>query len=56
MLVPWPRTEPVMEPGYPESESFAVRRCLQAIINEEWLHRQFAERDFDVLESRVSRK
>jgi hypothetical protein len=32
-------TEPVMEPGYPEPESFAVRRCLQAILNEEWEHR-----------------
>jgi hypothetical protein len=27
-------TEPVLEPGYPESESFAVRRCLAAILNE----------------------
>ena len=47
-------TEPVMQPGYPESKSFAVRRCLQAILNEEWEHRLFAERDFDVLESRVA--
>ena len=47
-------TEPVMEPGYPESQSFAVRRCLQAILNEEWEHRLYAERDFDVLESRSS--
>src|SRR6516165_6076395 len=31
-------TEPVMEPGYPEPGSFAVRRCLQAILNEEWEH------------------
>jgi DinB superfamily/Pentapeptide repeats (8 copies) len=45
-------TEPVLEPGYPEPESFAVRRCLQAILNEEWLHRLYAERDFDVLDSR----
>ena len=45
-------TEPVLEPGYPESESFAVRRCLQAILNEEWEHRLFAERDLDVLASR----
>jgi uncharacterized protein YjbI with pentapeptide repeats len=45
-------TEPVLEPGYPEPESFAVRRCLQAILNEEWEHRLYAERDFDVLESR----
>jgi hypothetical protein len=47
-------TEPVREPGYPEPESFAVRRCLQAILNEEWEHRLYAERDFDVLESRSS--
>jgi len=45
-------TEPVLEPGYPEPESFAVRRCLQAILTEEWEHRLYAERDFDVLESR----
>jgi hypothetical protein len=45
-------TEPVLEPGYPEPESFAVRRCLQAVLNEEWQHRLYAERDFDVLESR----
>jgi uncharacterized protein YjbI with pentapeptide repeats len=45
-------TEPVPEPGYPEPKSFAVRRCLQAILNEEWLHRLYAERDFDVLDSR----
>jgi hypothetical protein len=45
-------TEPVLEPGYPEPESFAVRRCLQAILNEEWAHRLYAERDFDVLDSR----
>ena len=47
-------TEPVMEPGYPEPESFAVRRCLQAILTEEWEHRLYAERDFDLLESRSS--
>jgi len=47
-------TEPVPEPGYPESESFAVRRCLGAIINEEWEHRLFAERDLDAIESAAS--
>ena len=47
-------TKPVLEPGYPESESFPVRRCLQAILNEEWEHRLYAERDFDVLDSRSS--
>jgi uncharacterized protein YjbI with pentapeptide repeats len=47
-------TEPVMEPGYPEPASFAVRRCLQAILNEEWEHRLYAERDFDALEASPS--
>ena len=45
-------TEPVLEPGYPASESFPVRRCLGTVINEEWLHREFAERDLAVLEAR----
>jgi hypothetical protein len=44
-------TEPVTEPGYPEPESFPVRRCLQAILNEEWEQRLYAERDLDVLAS-----
>jgi len=45
-------TEPVLEPGYPESESFPVLRCLGAVLNEEWLHREYAERDLTVLERR----
>ena len=45
------QTEPVLEPGYPESESFAVSRCLRAVVNEEWQHRLYAERDLAVLES-----
>lgn len=47
-------TEPVTEPGYPEPESFPVRRCLGAILSEEWEHRLYAERDLEVLESRLS--
>ena len=47
-------TGPVVEPGYPDSESFAVRRCLRAILNEEWEHRLYAERDLDVLDARSS--
>ncbi len=42
-------TVPVTEPGYPEPESFPVRRCLQAVLNEEWEHRLYAERDLDAL-------
>ncbi len=45
-------TTPVTEPGYPESESFAVLRCLTAIIHEEWEHRLFTERDLDSLAER----
>ena len=46
-------TEPVTEPGYPAPESYPVRRVLRTILNVEWLHRQFAERDLAVLESRA---
>lgn len=49
------RTAPVTEPGYPEPESFPVRRCLQAILSEEWHHRLYAERDFDLLQARPDR-
>ena len=49
------RTEAVMDPGYPEPESFAVRRCLGAILNEEWEHRLYAERDLAVLEAQSLR-
>jgi hypothetical protein len=45
-------TEPVTEPGYPPPRSYPVRRCLQAILTEEWEHRLFAERDLSVLEAR----
>ncbi|ABL82178.1 MULTISPECIES: DinB family protein [unclassified Nocardioides] len=45
-------TEPVDAPGYPPPDAYAVRRCLRAIINEEWLHRLYAERDLDALERR----
>ncbi len=46
-------TTPVLEPGYPESQSFPVRRCLQAIVIEEWEHHLFANRDLDVIEGRT---
>lgn len=44
-------TVPVLEPGYPESEAFLVRRCLGAVVNEEWEHRRFAERDLDIIDN-----
>ncbi|HWG02828.1 MAG TPA: hypothetical protein VG164_13405 [Trebonia sp.] len=30
-----------------------ARRCLRAIVNEEWEHRLYAEPDLDVLEARL---
>ena len=43
-------TEPVEGPGWPEPISFPVRDCLLCILNEEWEHRLYAERDLDALE------
>ena len=45
-------TDPVPAPGYPPAGRYPVRRCLRAILNEEWQHRLFAERDLAVLEQR----
>jgi hypothetical protein len=42
----------VVGPGYPEAGSYAVQRCLRAVVNEEWWHHRFAERDLSALESR----
>lgn len=46
-------TTPVEAPGWPPSRSFNVRECLLLILNEEWEHRLYAERDLAVLESRT---
>ncbi|HWS35002.1 MAG TPA: DinB family protein [Actinoplanes sp.] len=45
-------TVPVTAPGYPEPESYPVRRCLGAVVAETWQHRLYAERDLDVLTGR----
>jgi DinB superfamily len=45
-------TTAVPETGYPESTEFAVARCLQCILLEEWWHRRYAERDLAALEAR----
>ena len=47
-------TEPVDAPGWPPPRSFPVRECLLIVLNEEWLHRLFAERDLAVLEARTT--
>jgi len=45
-------TEPVEAPGWPPPRSFPVRECLLVVLNEEWEHRRYAERDLDVLQAR----
>ncbi len=45
-------TEPVEGPGWPRPRSYPVRQCLRVVLNEEWEHRRFAERDLDALEAR----
>jgi hypothetical protein len=45
-------TVPVEAPGWPRPRSYPVRECLSIVLNEEYHHRLYAERDLDVLESR----
>ena len=43
-------TEPVEGPGYPPANRYPVAECLRTVLNEEWEHRLFAERDLALLE------
>lgn len=45
-------TDPNPAPGYPKDTVHPVGRCLGAIVNEEWEHSTFAERDLAKLEAR----
>jgi uncharacterized damage-inducible protein DinB len=45
-------TEPVQGPGWPQPRHYPVRQCLLVILNEEWEHRLYAERDLDALRAR----
>jgi uncharacterized damage-inducible protein DinB len=48
------RTKPLIGPGWPdEGATFSVSQCLLIVLNEEWHHRLFAERDLAVLEERA---
>jgi len=38
------------EPGWPQRENFPVLWCLRIVLNEEWEHRLYAERDLTRLE------
>jgi uncharacterized damage-inducible protein DinB len=47
-------TTPLTEPGYPETGvAFPIREVLLTILNEEYMHRQYAERDLDALTART---
>lgn len=39
-----------MRPGWPRLENVPVEKCLRIVLNEEWEHRLYAERDLTVLE------
>jgi uncharacterized damage-inducible protein DinB len=44
------KTEPLMGPGWPdEGATFRVRECLRIVLNEEWWHRIYAQRDLALL-------
>ena len=46
------RTAPLIGPGWPdEGATFPVRECLIVVLDEEWQHRMYAERDLAVLET-----
>jgi hypothetical protein len=47
-------TDPVEGPGWPQPRSYPVRECLSIVLNEEWHHRLYAERDLDALESHAA--
>jgi uncharacterized damage-inducible protein DinB len=45
------RTRPLVGPGWPdEGATFLTRECLLVVLNEEWWHRMYAERDLAVIE------
>jgi len=44
--------EPVEGPSWPPGDSYPVKEALLTVLNEEWQHRLYAERDLDVIERR----
>jgi hypothetical protein len=42
----------VEAPGWPPAGNYGVRKCLRIVLNEEWQHRLYVERDFDLLASK----
>lgn len=48
------QTTPVEAAGWPRSRSFPVSQCVSIVLNEEWEHRLYAERDLSALGARAS--
>jgi uncharacterized damage-inducible protein DinB len=46
------RTQPVEGPSWPPGHSYPVKEALLTVLNEEWQHRLYAERDLDVVGQR----
>ncbi len=44
------------EPGWPQLEDFPLAQCLFIVVNEEWHHRLYAERDLDALTASTKTK
>jgi DinB superfamily len=42
-------TEPVEGPSWPPARSYPVKEALLTVLNEEWLHRLYAERDLEAI-------
>jgi len=45
-------TDPVEGDGWPPADRYSVAEALGIVVNEEWHHRRYAERDLAALESR----
>lgn len=39
----------MLEPGWPQIADFPLKECLKIVLNEEWEHRAYAERDLNKL-------
>jgi uncharacterized damage-inducible protein DinB len=47
-------SDPLVGPGWPpEGDRLEVRQCLLVVLNEEWWHRMYAERDLAVIEQGI---
>lgn len=47
------QTTPVDGPGWPPADCYPVAEALSIVVNEEWHHRRYAERDLAALEARA---